>query len=305
MNNNKINFTKEHADAILSKINLETIRAKKFKIVVDMINASACVIDPYLFEQLNVELIPINNIPNGKFNHKPEPLKENLAEIARTVRDTKANIGFAHDPDADRLVIINELGEVVLEEYTLAFCVENILSKNPNSNIAINLSTSRMSEDIAEKYNCKCFRAKVGEANVVEKMQKVNAVIGGEGNGGIIFPAVNFCRDSFTGIGLVLELLAERNQTVTEVIKTLPKYFMKKEKMPANTDLREMFEKLKSRFPEAVINEEDGLYLSFLDKSWIHLRPSNTEPIIRLFGEAFEENRIEALFNDIKLTLGL
>jgi phosphomannomutase len=307
MNKNNPNFTKEHADQILSKINVEKIKSKKFKVAVDMINASACMIDPYLFEQLNVELIPINNIPNGKFNHKPEPLKENLAEIARTVRDSGADIGFAHDPDADRLVIINELGEVILEEYTLAFCVENILSKNNNSNIAINLSSSRMSEDIAEKYNCKCFRTKVGEANVVEKMIETKSVIGGEGNGGVIFPAVNFCRDSFAGIALILELLAERNLKVSECVKTLPEYFMKKDKMAVSesVDLNKMYTQLKEHFPEAKTNEIDGLYLDFPDKSWIHLRPSNTEPIIRLFGEAKEADRIKALFEEVRLTLSL
>lgn len=299
------NFTKEHADQILSKINVEKIKSKKFKVAVDMINASACVIDPYLFEQLGVELIQVNNISNGKFAHRPEPLKENLIEIGKIVKESGANLGFAHDPDADRLVMINELGEVVLEEYTLAFGVENILSKNPNQNIAINLSTSRMSEDIAEKYNSKCFRAKVGEANVVEEMQKKNAIIGGEGNGGTIYPTINFCRDSFVSIALILELLAERNQTVKECINSLPKYFIKKDKMPANRNLNEMFAKLKEHFSSAQTNEEDGLYLSFPDKSWVHLRASNTEPIIRLYGEAANEEHIESLFNEIKLTLGL
>ena len=298
-------FPKEHVDAIVAKINTEKIKEKKFKVAVDMINASACVMNSYLFEQLGVELIPINNIPNGKFAHKPEPLKENLEEVGKIVKQSGADLGFAHDPDADRLVMINEFGEVVLEEYTLAFGVENILSKNPNQNIVINLSTSRMSEDIAEKYNSKCFRAKVGEANVVEEMQKKNAIIGGEGNGGTIFPTINFCRDSFVSIALILELLAERNQTVTECINSLPKYFIKKDKMPANRDLNEMFTKLKEHFPDAKTNEEDGLYLSFPDKSWVHLRASNTEPIIRLIGEAATEERIVSLFNDIKLTLGL
>jgi phosphomannomutase len=302
------NFIKEHTDQILSKINTEIIKKKKFKIAVDMINASACVIDPYLFEQLNVELILVNNTPDGKFAHKPEPLKENLQDVANLVKKSGAVIGFAHDPDADRLVVINELGEVIFEEYTLALCIENILSKNQNNNIAINLSSSRMSEDIAEKYKSTCVRSKVGEANVVEEMIKNNSVIGGEGNGGVIFPAINFARDSFAGIALILELLAERNLKVSECVKMLPKYFMKKDKMLISenlSNLNNMYEKLKKHFPEAKTSEIDGLYLSFPDKSWIHLRPSNTEPIIRLFGEALEESRIEALFGEVKLTLGL
>jgi phosphomannomutase len=165
-----------------------------------------------------------------------------------------------------------------------------------------------MSEDIAEKYKSTCVRSKVGEANVVEEMIKNNSVIGGEGNGGVIFPAINFARDSFAGIALILELLAERNLKVSECIKILPKYFMKKDKMLISenlSNLNNMYEKLKEHFPEAKTSEIDGLYLSFPDKSWIHLRPSNTEPIIRLFGEALEESRIEALFGEVKLTLGL
>jgi phosphomannomutase len=299
------NFTKEHADQILAHVNVQTIRERKFKVAVDMINASACVMDPYLFEQLGVELIPLNNIPNGKFAHRPEPLKENLGDIAKLVKDSGADLGFAHDPDADRLLIINEKGEVIREDYTLAFGLENVLSKNPNKTVVINLSTSKMSSDIAEKYGSKCILSKVGEPNVVDEMIKNNAFIGGEGNGGVIYPAVNFVRDSFTSLSLVLELLAECKQTVSECVNSLPKYFMKKDKMPVGKNLEEMYSILKNHFKNAFINEEDGLHLSFTDKSWIHLRPSNTEPIIRLFGEAPSENQIESLFSEVKLTLGL
>jgi len=298
------NFTKEHADEILKHISVEAIRARKFKIAVDMINASACVMDPYLLEKLGVELIPLNNIPNGKFAHKPEPLKENLSDIANLVKESKADLGFAHDPDADRLVIINEFGEVVLEEYSLALAIENILSKNPGEPIVINLSTSQMGADIAKKYGSECFRTKVGEGNVVEGILSHNAIIGGEGNGGIIYPAINIVRDSFVGLSLVLELLAERKQTVSECIATLPKYFMKKDKWSAaEGNLNGIYSKLKSHFEDATIDEQDGLRLDFPDNSWLHLRPSNTEPIIRLFGEAKTQERIDALFDEAKLTL--
>ena len=157
------NFSKEHADQILAHVNVEAIRARKFKVAVDMINASACVIDPYLFEQLGVELIPINNIPNGKFAHRPEPLRENLSEVMKITKELKADLGFVHDPDADRLVIIDEDGEVVSEEYSLAFGVENILSKNKGKPLVINLSTSQMDTEIAKKYNSECYRTKIGE----------------------------------------------------------------------------------------------------------------------------------------------
>lgn len=298
------NFPKEHIDKILEHINVAAISAKKFKIAVDMINASACVMYPYIFEKLEIELIPLNNIPNGKFSHKPEPLKENLQDIANLVKDSKADLGFVHDPDADRLVIVNEKGEVILEEYSLALSVENILSKNPGMPIVTNLSTSQMSKHIAEKYGSKCFLSKVGEGYVVEAILKNNAIIGGEGNGGVIYPTINTARDSFVGLSLILELLAERNQTISEAVSLLPKYFIKKDKWSIkDTNLNEIYLKLKSKFPDAKIDEQDGLRLDFNNNSWIHLRPSNTEPIIRLFGEAEDENTIESLFNEAKLTL--
>ena len=297
------NFTKEHADQIIAHVNAEVIRTKKFKVAVDMINASACVMDPYLFEQLGVELVPLNNIPNGKFAHRPEPLRENLTGIANLVKESKADLGFVHDPDADRLVVVNELGEVILEEYSLALAVENILSKNPGRTLVINLSTSQMSADIAKKYGSECFHIKIGEGNVVDGILKHDAIIGGEGNGGIIYPAINTCRDSFTGLALILELLAERHQTVSECIATLPKYFMKKDKIPVGEELAPVYAKLKKEFLDARTNELDGLRFDFTDSAWIHIRPSNTESIIRIFGEAKIPERIDALFGQVKLTL--
>lgn len=300
------NFIKEHTDKIIKNIDLEAIRAKKFKIVVDMINASACVMDPYFFKELGVELISINNTPNGQFAHKPEPLAENLEGIARAVKENKADLGFAQDPDADRLVIINEMGEVISEEYTIALAAENILSKNPKQTVVVTLSSSKMTTDIAKKYGGKCVLAKVGELNVVKKIISENAIIGGEGSGGVIYPSINLGRDSFVGIALVLELLTKRNQTVTQCINTFPKYFIKKDKWSiVGKNLNEIYSKLKLRFKEAEIDQQDGLRLDFADSSWIQLRPSNTEPIIRLLGEAKDQNSIEALFNEAKLTLGL
>ena len=304
--NNIPNFTKEHADEILAHINVKAIRARRFRVVADMINASACVMDPYLFEQLGVELIPLNNIPNGKFAHKPEPLRENLSETMKTAKELKADIGFVHDPDADRLVLINENGEVMLEEYTIALAIENILSKNPGRTVVINLSTSRMGTDIAKKYGSKCILTEVGEPCVVKGMISNNAILGGEGNGGVIYPTINFVRDSFVGLSLILELLAERKKTVSELVALLPKYFMKKEKWSLEgKDLKDIILKLKTHFKEAKTIEIDGIRLDFLDDSWLHLHPSNTEPIIRLFGEAKTEERIKALFSEAKLTSGL
>lgn len=299
--NNQPNFIKNHIDFVLENIDVEKIRARKFKVGVDMINASACVVDPYLFEKLGIEFIAINNIPDGKFAHIPEPLKENLGGLEKLVIEEKCDIGFAQDPDADRLVLVDENGNCISEEYTLAFGIENILSKNPKSAIAINMSTSQMIADIAEKYDSICLRTKVGESNVFSGMKKVNAVAGGEGGGGVIYPTLNNCRDSFVSIALTLELLAERGQTVSRLVNSLPKYFIKKDKESIEgKNLEEMYTKLKNHFLNSKINEEDGLKLEFSDKSWIHLRPSNTEPIIRLFGEAKTQDRIDALFAETK-----
>lgn len=296
------NLPNEHADQILKSINVDIIRKKKWKVAVDMINASACVLDPYLFEKLGIELVPLNNIPDGNFGHKPEPLRENLGDIANLVKEQKCDLGFAHDPDADRLVVINEKGEVIFEEYTLALGVEAIMSKpeNEGRNVVVNMSTSQMNRDIALKYNGKCFRTKVGEANVVEGIEEHNAIIGGEGGGGIIYPTINMARDSFVSIALILQLLAERNLTVSQCILTLPKYEMLKDRVAVSGSLLEMYSKMKKHFSGCEINELDGLRLDFNDGSWIHLRPSNTEPIVRLYGEANAKEKIESLFEETK-----
>ena len=296
-------FPQEHADKILKNINVEKIRSRKFKVAVDMINASACVLDPYLFEKLGVELIPLNNIPNGKFTHKPEPLKENLGDIANIVKEKGCDIGFAQDPDADRLVVINEKGEVIGEEYTVALGVEAVLSKNPGNKVVINMCTSQMNKDIAEKYGGQLIRTKVGEANVVGGMVENNAIIGGEGGGGVIYPTINFARDSFVSLSLILELLTERNISISECVNSLPKYIMRKDKVSVNGDLTKIYSKMKEHFTNYQINELDGLRLDFMDSSWIHLRPSNTEPIIRLFGEAKTKERIDELFKETLILL--
>lgn len=298
--NENFNLPKEHADQIIKNIDVDKIRSQKFKVGVDMINASACVVDPYLFQQLGVELVPLNDTPDGKFAHKPEPLRENLSGIAKLVKEKNCDLGFAHDPDADRLVIINEKGEVVFEEYTLAFGVEAIMSRPENEckNVVINMSTSQMNNDIAEKYKGKCFRTKVGEANVVAGIIEHNAIIGGEGGGGIIYPTINTARDSFVSLSLILELLATKNKTVSEMIELLPKYEMTKDKLTISGEISDSYSKIKNHFNYKSINEIDGLRLDFEDSSWIHLRPSNTEPIIRLIGEAKTKERINQIFEE-------
>ncbi len=293
------NYIKEHIDEILKHMDVEAIKARHFKVGVDMINASACVVDPYLFKMLGVEYVSINNIPDGKFGHKPEPLKENLSELAKLVMRENCDVGFAHDPDADRLVIVNEKGEVISEEYTLAFGVEAVTKNNPRRNVVINMSTSQVVADLAKNNGCETIRTKVGEANVMEGIIKNNAVVGGEGSGGVIYPPVTMCRDGFVSLAFVLDTLARRNMTVSACVDEFPKYFIKKEKMnfDGNTEtLKGMYEKLKNHFTDAMANELDGLRLDFPSGAWIHLRPSNTEPIVRLIGEAKNEEEIEKVF---------
>lgn len=299
---NKPNYVKNHSNKILSHINVELIKSKKFRVAVDMTNGAASVMDPYLFDQLGIELIPINNVADGKFTHRPEPLKQNLGEIEKLVRDTGADIGFAQDPDADRIVVINENGEMISEEYTIALAVEAVLSNGEHTEdtVVVNMSTSQMNVDIAEKYGARCIRSKVGEANVVGEMIKNNSIIGGEGGGGAIYPTMNFARDSFSTLALILELLAKRNLKVSELVDTLPKFFMKKDKVDVSGSLPEMYLKLKDHFSDAETNDLDGLRLDFDDKSWIHLRPSNTEPIVRLYGEASTQEKIDSLFIETK-----
>lgn len=296
-------FPCEHADEILKHVDVNLIRERKFTVAVDMINASACVMDPYLFEKLGVNLIPFNNTPNGQFAHKPEPNTENLTGISEYIKTEKPDLGFVHDPDADRLVTVNEHGEVVFEEYTIVLATENVLSQNPGGSVVVNMSTSQMSRDVAQAHGGVCYFAKVGEPNVVNEIIKQNAVIGGEGNGGVIYPAVNLARDSFVGIALILELLAKRGQALSECIATFPRYSMKKGKWPIKAGLEQIYEKLKESFPEATPTEGvDGIRLDFPNQTWLHLHPSNTEPIFRLYGEAPTESEINALFTKAELT---
>ncbi|MEI6581010.1 MAG: phosphoglucosamine mutase [bacterium] len=296
-------FIEIHISEILKNIDVDLIKSKNFKVALDPINSAGSIIAQEFLKELGCEVFVINGEQNGEFAHEPEPILKNLKDIGEAVLKSNSNIGFAQDPDADRLVIINEKGEVLSEEYTLALAVKNVLSKE-KSDVVVNMSTSRICEDIANSYEREIFRTKIGEANVVEKMLEENAVIGGEGNGGVIYAKVHPCRDSITGMGLILELMARESKTVSEITDNLPKYIMKKDKIVFSKDLIQPYWKLKNEFHDASINTKDGVRFDWTDYSWIHIRPSNTEPIIRIIGEAKTANRIESLFNKVKLTLG-
>ena len=290
----------EHVKKVLEMplVKKELIKERNFKIVLDGINSVGALIVRELFEEIGIDnIIELNCEPNGKFAHKPEPLAENLQEIMSLVKSEKADLGIVVDPDVDRLAFIDENGEMFGEEYTLVAVAEYVLANfetinklNPDKyNLATvsNLSSSRALKDITEKYNGTYEAAAVGEVNVVDKMKEVKAVIGGEGNGGVIFPELHYGRDAIAGIALFLSLLAEKNIKMSELRKSLPEYFMVKDRidLSAGLDVKELLLKIKEEYTSEKITDIDGVKIDWAD-SWVHLRASNTEPIIRVYAEA-------------------
>ncbi|MCX6757862.1 MAG: phosphoglucosamine mutase [Candidatus Nomurabacteria bacterium] len=301
-------FRKIHIDEILKNIDVEKIKSKKFKVAHDPINSAGSIITLELLESLGCEVFQINKEQTGEFTHMPEPTVQNLEQIAQAVKDNNADIGFAQDPDADRLVMVNEKGEIIFEEYTVVVGVKSALMKEsrlsvPIKDVVVNMSTTKICEDLATEYKTKLYRTKVGEPNVVNKMLEVNALVGGEGSGGIIYPRINPARDSLVGMALTLELMATENKKISEIVNELPKYFTQKDKIGLKHDLPIVYEKLKQKFPDGKIDTLDGIRFDFADNSWVHLRPSNTEPIVRMIGEAKDEKRIQSLLEQVRLTL--
>jgi phosphomannomutase len=240
-------------------------------------------------EALGCEVIGVGCDANGVFQHEPEPIAAHLREVAPLIASRRAQIGLVLDPDADRLALIDETGRYIGEELTLALATRFRLEEKPGP-VVINMSTSRVVEDIAGRYGASCLRAPVGEANVVERMREVNAVFGGEGNGGVIDPRVGYVRDPFIGMGLVLNLLAKTGQTLSRLVQDLPAYTIVKDKRAFPNDrLGELFAALRKHWPDARPTEGDGLRLDWADR-WLHVRPSNTEPIVRLIAEANQES---------------
>jgi phosphomannomutase len=266
-------------------VNTYAVRKKKYKIVADHINSTGILAIPPLLEALGAELININDDNSGFFAHNPEPLKEHLNDLSAAVLAHSANLGLAVDPDVDRLVIIDENGEMFGEEYTLVSIADYILSKRPGPAVS-NLSSSRALKDVCKKHNCTYFTSAVGEVNVVAEMKRRNASIGGEGNGGIILPDLHYGRDAMAGIALFLSHLAEQDCKVSELRNKYPRYEMIKEKidLPAGVNLNALLSYLENKYMEYDTSTIDGLKIDFED-AWLHLRKSNTEPIIRLYGE--------------------
>jgi phosphomannomutase len=301
------NFMQEHIDAILNHplVDKEAIKKRNFKIVIDPINSTGATFVPALLKALGVTQIElINETVNGEFAHNPEPLPEHLFELCSTVEKHKADLGIAVDPDVDRLCFVNNDGSLFGEEYTLVAVADYILSHKKGNTVS-NLSSTRALRDITEKHGGAYFASAVGEVNVVNKMKAVDAVIGGEGNGGIIDPELHYGRDALIGIALFLSHLAKFGKSIKELRNTYPNYIISKNKieLSADVNLKDVLEKIKEKYKNQPINTEDGVKIEF-DKDWVHLRGSNTEPIIRIYAESCSEtmadNIAKRIMQDIR-----
>ena len=273
----------------------EAIQKKKFRVVVDAVNSTGGIAIPRLLERLGVEVVKLYCEPNGHFPHNPEPLREHLGDICKKVVDEKADFGIVVDPDVDRLAFITDQGEMFGEEYTLVACADYVLSK-AKGNVVSNLSSSRALRDIAQKYGVTYSAAAVGEVNVVTEMKHVEAIIGGEGNGGIIYPELHYGRDALVGVALFLSLLAERGGSVQQLRESYPAYFMSKNKIQLTEQINpdQILKTMEQKYAHEQTTTIDGLKIDFAD-SWVHLRKSNTEPIIRIYTEGKSQKEADDL----------
>ena len=294
-----------HIAKVLGVIEPQPIREKQFRVVLDSINGAGCEAGFKILELLGCDVLHLNGEPTGNFAHTPEPKEENLTELCDAVVKFDADVGFAQDPDADRLAIVDENGRYFGEEYTLALSALQWLSKNTNTSCASNLSTSRMIDDIASQFSCSSYRSAVGEANVANVMKDKDCSIGGEGNGGIIFPKVCWVRDSLSGMALILDLMRERNEKLSAIVNSIPKYEMLKrtidlEDLGGIPAIEKEIERLKVAYANENQNDSDGLRIDF-DEGWLHVRPSNTEPIARVITEAKDSLTAYKLANRVQL----
>lgn len=287
-----------HRERVMQLVDVARIRSRKFRVLLDANAGAGGPLGKAVLDALGCESTILGGAPDGDFQHPPEPLAENLTTVLPAVRESQSSIGFVLDPDADRLALLDEQGRYIGEELTLALGVLRRL-KQQKGDVVINMSTSRVVEDLCHRAGVKCHRAAVGEANVVEKMREVNAVIGGEGNGGVIDPRVGWVRDPFIGMGLILDLMAEEQKPLSEIVASLPSYVIVKDKYQISRDrLPQANALLENRWPGVRANTLDGLRLDWDDR-WVHVRPSNTEPIVRVIAEAPTEQQAQALCKEV------
>ena len=300
-----------HIDEILDLplVDVEAIKKAKFKVVVDGVNSTGGIAVPALLEALGVEPVKLYCDPTGEFPHNPEPLKEHLGDLMKMVVDVRADFGIVVDPDVDRLAFVDENGGMFGEEYTLVAVADYVLQHTPGNTVS-NMSSSRALRDITEKRNGNYTASAVGEVNVVVKMKETNAVIGGEGNGGIIYPELHYGRDSLVGIALFLSYLADLRISVSALRKTYTSYFMSKKKiqLTPQLDVDKLLKAMEVKYADEEINNIDGVKIDF-DDNWVHLRKSNTEPIIRIYTEAKSQeaadNLADKIISEIKLIANL
>ncbi len=290
-------FNDEHIRRVLALplVDVEAVRRRRYKVVVDAVNSVGGVVIPKLLRELGCEVVELNCEPTGDFAHNPEPLPENLTGISEAVVREKADLGVVVDPDVDRLAFVSEDGTMFGEEYTLVAVADYILSKTPGDTVS-NLSSSRALRDVTERHGCRYYASAVGEVNVTTKMREVGAVIGGEGNGGVIYPELHYGRDALVGTALFLTWLTERGLTMTQLRATYPSYFASKNKIQLTPaiDVDKVLREVKERYSNENVNDIDGVKIDF-PENWVHLRKSNTEPIIRVYTEAKSMNEADAL----------
>ncbi len=290
-------FNDEHIKRVLSLplVDADAVRNRHFKVVVDAVNSVGGIVMPKLLRKLGCEVVELNCEPTGNFAHNPEPLPENLTEISDVIVREKADLGIVVDPDVDRLAFVSEDGSMFVEEYTLVAVADYILS-NKVGNTVSNLSSSRALRDVTERLGGEYFASAVGEVNVVAKMKEVGAVIGGEGNGGVIYPELHYGRDALVGAALFLTYLAKKNMTMTELRGTYPSYYASKNKIELTPaiDVDKVLLEIKRKYADENVNDIDGVKIDFAE-NWVHLRKSNTEPIIRVYTEAKSMDEADAL----------
>ncbi len=294
-------YMDKHINEVLNLklVDTEAVKSKKFKVVVDGVNSSGGIVIPALLEKMGVEVVKLYCEPNGHFPHNPEPLKEHLKDICELVVKEQADFGIVVDPDVDRLAFISNDGEMFGEEYTLVAVADYVLSKTPGNTVS-NMSSSRALKDVTEKHGGMYEASAVGEVNVVELMKKNNAIIGGEGNGGIIYPEIHYGRDALVGVALFLTHLAKQDLDVASLRASYPQYFMSKNKIELTPEINvdAILEEMKKRYSNEKITTIDGVKIDFAE-SWVHLRKSNTEPIIRIYTEAHTQQQADGLAQTI------
>lgn len=296
-------YTRKHIDSVLALdlVDVEAIKAANFTVAVDAVNSVGGIVIPQLLRALGVKnVIELNCTATGHFAHLPEPIPENLTDISDKLAKGCADVGFVVDPDVDRLAIVMENGEMFVEEYTLVAIADYVLSQTPGATVS-NLSSSRALRDITERHGCSYSASAVGEVNVVTEMKRTNAVIGGEGNGGVIYPASHYGRDALVGVALFLTYLAKKGKKVSELKKEFPAYSIAKNKIQLTPDINvdDILSEIKEKYKNERITDIDGVKIDFED-CWVHLRKSNTEPIIRIYSEAQTTKRANEIANDIK-----